>query len=247
MTQIISILDSFERITLEEMAAVKLMNRTDTKYVCPVSKLLELLELAKDEYRVQTISGKVLMPYYTRYYDTPDIEMYRNHLHGKAVRQKVRLRRYVNSGQEFLEIKQKNNKGRTSKKRISADCLSEEDRNDFLMRVAGYDSAMLIPQIENNFTRLTLVNKRLTERVTVDFGLNFHNLLSDGRHLLDGVAIIELKRDSRAESDLHPMLRDLRIKPSGFSKYCIGMAMTNPDLPANRFKGRIRMINKLKD
>ncbi|MDE5561429.1 MAG: VTC domain-containing protein, partial [Bacteroidaceae bacterium] len=186
MTQIISILESFDRITLEEMEAVKLMNRTDTKYVCPVSKLLELLALAKDEYRVQAISERVLMPYYTRYYDTPDFEMYRNHLHGKAVRQKVRLRRYVNSGQEFLEIKQKNNKGRTSKKRISADCLSEEDRNGFLMRVAGYDSAMLMPQIENNFTRLTLVNKRLTERVTVDFGLNFHTLLSDGCHCLDG-------------------------------------------------------------
>ena len=41
------------------------------------------------------------------------------------------------------------------------------------------------------------------------------------------------------------MLRELRIKPSGFSKYCIGSALTNPKLKRNRFKPRFKKIDKL--
>ena len=241
----ISILNSFARISLEEMSKVKLMNRTDTKYLTTMSGLLKLLELAKDEYMVQSISGEVLMPYYTRYYDTSDCEMYRHHLHGKLTRKKVRVRRYVHSGIEFLEIKNKNNKGRTDKKRISTDALTDAGRKEFLLQRSGYEESSLIPQIENSFTRLTLVNKRMTERLTIDSNLSFHNLVSGIDCNLDKLVIIELKRDGRAESPILSMLLDQRIKPSGFSKYCMGMALTRPTLPANRFKARLRMINKM--
>ncbi len=247
LSEISSVLDLFDKISLEEMKGVKLMNRTDTKYVCPISKFLILLRLIKDKYKVQSISGQMLMPYYTRYYDTLEHEMYCFHLHGKSNRKKIRVRRYVHSGVEFLEIKRKNNKGRTDKKRISTEGLIENDRDNFILNYSGYEMTQLSPQIENNFTRLTFVNANMTERVTVDFSLHFHNIVSGERKHLDKIAIIELKRDSRIASDLQPMLRMLRIKPSGFSKYCIGMAMTNSTLPANRFKERIRMINKINE
>ncbi len=210
-----------------------------------MTKFLALLSLIRDKYMVQAISGQMLMPYYTRYYDTPDCEMYCHHLHGKSTRKKIRIRRYVSSGVEFLEIKRKNNKGRTDKKRVSTEGLLDSDRLEFIMNNSGYDMSVLRPQIENEFTRLTFVNRNMTERVTIDFYLNFHNLTSGNKKTLDNIAIIELKRDSRASSDLQVLLRELRIKPSKFSKYCIGLAMTNPSLPQNRFKERIRMINKL--
>lgn len=240
----INILDSFAKISLEEMKKVKLMNRTDTKYVTTMSRLLALLQLAKDEYMVQSIDGQLLMPYYTRYYDTPDCEMYTHHLHGKLTRKKIRERRYVSSGHEFLEVKRKNNKGRTDKVRIETKHLSADSRRQFLIEKSGYDSDRLQPQIENNFERITLINKNMTERLTIDTNLRFHNLVSGIDRDLNGLVIIELKRDGRTVSPILTKLLQLRIKPSGFSKYCMGMAMTQPSLPVNRFKPRLKMIEK---
>lgn len=102
-----------------------------------------------------------------------------------------------------------------------------------------------MPQIENRFYRLTLVNRNRTERLTIDTKLRFHNLVSGADCDLTGLVIIELKRDGRVASPIATMLRELRIKQSGFSKYCMGMALTNPALPINRFKPRLRMINRM--
>jgi len=41
------------------------------------------------------------------------------------------------------------------------------------------------------------------------------------------------------------MLRQLRIQPHGFSKYCMGSALTNAQLPVNRFKEKLIEINKI--
>lgn len=225
---------------------MKLMNRTDTKFVTTESRLRALLRLATDDYMLQAIDGEVIMPYYTRYYDTTDCEMYRHHLHGKLTRKKVRLRRYVQSDVEFLEVKRKNNKGRTDKRRIPSDAeLTEDRRNGFLTEMSGYSNNDLVPQIENNFHRMTLVNKARTERLTIDMDLRFHNLTTGNDRDLSGLVIIELKRDGRVPSPIAAILQQLRIKPSGFSKYCIGMALTHPELPSNRFKPRLKMIDKL--
>ena len=54
----------------------------------------------------------------TLYFDTPDRQMYAEHQRGRKNRQKIRVRRYESSGVSFLEVKRKNNKGRTDKKRM---------------------------------------------------------------------------------------------------------------------------------
>jgi len=48
--QMQDILNYFEPITLEQMSGVKLMNRTDTKFVTNREKLQELLQLAQQDY-----------------------------------------------------------------------------------------------------------------------------------------------------------------------------------------------------
>ena len=63
---------------------------------------------------------------------------------------------------------------------------------------------------------------------------------------MDSLVIMELKQDGRARSLLKEVLFDLRIKPYKISKYCIGTAMTRPDVKQNRFKKKLRKINKLK-
>lgn len=256
------ILNAFHPITLEEMSDIRLMNRTDTKFVTTIDKLTELLCIAQPEYRIQVVNETRNIPYYTLYFDTEDFAMYRDHSHGHANRQKVRIRSYVNSNLNFLEVKTKDNHGRTKKKRIamhdfapsapdcdSFNCETEENAAyyDFLLHYLRYSPERLAPAIENRFNRITLVNNRKTERVTIDTDLQFRNKTTGKAFSFDGIAIIELKRDGLEFSPVTTMLNALRIKPHGFSKYCLGSAMTNADLPLNKFKARLRAIEKLKE
>ena len=113
-------------ITLDEMRDVKLMNRIDTKYVLTEGEVLTLLEhMAEYGYRVQIIDGIRACRYDTLYYDTAERDMYIAHHNRQLTRQKVRTRTYVETGLTFLEVKNKNNRGRTKKRR------TEIARNDF--------------------------------------------------------------------------------------------------------------------
>ncbi|MCF0207422.1 MAG: VTC domain-containing protein, partial [Bacteroidales bacterium] len=112
------ILQSFSPISLEEMGKVKLMNRIDTKYLVTTEMLVDILSLIKDEYFVQSKNGTRISGYNTLYYDTPDLQMYLAHHNRKLNRQKLRARIYTDSNLAFCEIKNKNNKGRTKKKRV---------------------------------------------------------------------------------------------------------------------------------
>lgn len=240
------VLERFDRIMLDDMKSVRLMNRIDTKYLATEKQLHSLLSLMADDYYLQEIEGEVLMPYYTRYYDTSDLEMYREHQRGRLSRRKIRIRRYEGSGLEFLEVKRKNNKGRTRKERMKhTDATSDDVRSEFIRQNSEYEAGMLTPKIENRFRRLTLVNRAFTERLTIDTSLSFKNFTTGNNKDLSGLVVIELKRDGRSESPVIPLLRKLRIKASGFSKYCMGLAMTDATLPAHRFKERLRMIDRM--
>ncbi|MBR5170506.1 MAG: polyphosphate polymerase domain-containing protein [Muribaculaceae bacterium] len=256
-----SIITSFQPISLDEMSGIKLMNRTDTKFVTTVDRLKLLLMLATQDYRIQEIDGRRVAEYYTAYFDTPDNNMYIVHQNGHAGRQKLRIRSYVDSGLNYLEVKTKNNHGRTKKKRVDMvdfdpkhpdhgiRFLRQDDQykqyDEFLRKHLRYDPTILSEHMENHFHRITLVNKAKTERLTIDTDLCFHNLKTGNDADLTGLVIIELKRDGLQPSPILGMLRDLRIKPCGFSKYCMGSALTNPALKRNNFKERLRLIERL--
>ena len=59
------------------------------------------------------------------------------------------------------------------------------------------------------------------------------------------LVIIELKRDGLCYSPVLGMLQELHIHPHGFSKYCMGSALTNSKLKINRFKPNIIDIKKI--
>lgn len=252
MTPIIdSVLRRMDAITLGEMDAVRLMNRIDTKYVVTLDKLAEVLFAAADGYCVLTVGGKCINRYDTLYYDTPDIEMYRTHQRGKLARQKVRTRTYVESGSAFMEIKRKNNKGRTRKSRIPIpsermeDFSSDAAATEFLRTHSAYTAAMLRPTLYTRFRRVTLVSRTLTERLTIDTGLTFENLETHACASLPGVAILELKQDGRCYSRIAEVLRTCHVHPFRLSKYCAGVALTDPRAPQSRLKWKIRYIEKL--
>lgn len=250
--QIITLANNLPPISLEEMSGIKLMNRTDTKYVATINQLLAFLQGVEGEYYIQEINGVRLASYHTTYFDTENNEMYVMHHNGKLVREKIRVRTYEDTKITFLEVKNKNNHKRTNKKRIevqAVDSLYREQERviPFLGKYAWYKLDEIRPVIENRFNRITLVNFGKTERLTIDFNLRFHNLLTDDVRKLEHVAIIELKRDGNVPSPSLDIFRKLRIQRSGFSKYCMGCALTNKSLKRNNFKERLRLIQKMEN
>ncbi len=239
-----ALISKFQPISLAEMGGIRLMNRMDTKFVTTVDKLADLLRMAGDEYLVQEIDGKRNMSYATIYYDSSDYVFYNAHHDGHAGRQKVRVRSYVDSQLNFLEVKTKDNHGKTHKSRISASGLEGDGTMEFLRQNVRIDPRLLEQKIANRFHRITLVNRAKTERLTIDTDLEFENLSTGKTCSLGHLAIIELKRDGLKPSPILGMLRKLRIHQSGFSKYCIGEALTNPSLRINRMKPRLQKIKK---
>ena len=261
-TDIEHIIRSFEPIGLAQMESVKLMNRIDTKFAVPMSVLPAILEAAQADYYAQEIDGKRIATYDTMYYDTDSLDMYVRHHDRQLVRQKIRVRQYVDSHLTFLEIKRKNNKGRTKKKRIivpgfdiTADTpsvLKHKRREDeavtvesFIDSKSRYEWSEITPHLWTKFHRITLVNKAMTERLTIDMDLVWENVVSNEVMTYPELVIIELKRDGNVPSHMTDIMLTHRIKPLKISKYCIGTALTTPGIKKNRFKNKIRSIEKL--
>ncbi len=139
MTEILQTLKEYIPISLEEMSGIKLMNRTDTKYVTSYQILKEILLAAGHDYRVQEVNGEYNIAYHTIYLDTADRDMYLTHQKWTGRTGEIRIRTYVDSDLTFLEVKNKNNKGRTDKKRIrigSIDTIIEDGGEAFLRQHA---------------------------------------------------------------------------------------------------------------
>ncbi len=248
---ILALIDAMPPINLSEMKGIKLMNRIDTKYLATESDLVHILEMAKEDYRVQEVEGKRIGSYDTIYYDTDDLDMYVLHHNKKLQRQKIRTRTYVDSGIAFLEIKNKNNRGRTKKVRTSIGLVDFRDFKgnpaavDFIYNESKFPLTKLAPHVRTSFNRITLVNKGKTERLTIDMDLAFENLRTGEKSALPGVAIIELKQDGLCHSEMKDILLQLRVPRQKVSKYCVGTVLTNHGVKSNRFKEKISYIKKL--
>lgn len=238
-------------ITLEEMCSVKLMNRIDTKYVASEAMVMELLrQTAKYGYRAQVHGGVIAARYDTRYFDTESREMYLVHHNRQLTRQKIRTRHYEDGSATYLEVKNKNNRGRTKKKRIEIpvddlmDFVGNSEALSFIEPLARYNINSLSPAIATRFVRITIVNPELTERITIDLNLEFTDLRSGATGKIEGMSIIEIKQDGNIRSKAKDILDTLRVKPMRISKYCLGTALTVKGIKRNRMIEKIRRIEK---
>lgn len=244
-------IEALRPITLDEMDSVKLLNRIDTKYLTNEAGLVSVLrDAAAAGYRALVVEGKKVSRYTSVYYDTAGLRMFLDHHNRRLVRQKVRTRTYVESGQTFLEIKRKNNHGRTKKKRMEIpqaelmDFRADATACDYLAAKSWFTVDQLSPVLDTRFRRITLVNPAKTERLTIDMALCFTNFRTGHETSLQDAVIIELKQDGRAESQMKGILLDNRIKPMRISKYCIALTLTDPSAKSGRFKEKVRRVEK---
>ena len=97
--------------------------------------------------------------------------------------------------------------------------------------------------LNNRFYRITLIHKKKLDRCTIDILPEFWN--EKGKTSFDQLVIFELKRGrSLKASPMLVLLKQLKIRQRGLSKYCTGRAWLDADLKQNAFKPRLRFIKK---
>ena len=229
------------------MDDVKLMSRTDTKFAFKANKMPLLLQELMPFYRILAIDGKLIHDYKSLYYDTDNRKFYLDHHNGRVNRNKIRFREYVGSKLTFLEIKLKNNKGKTIKKRIKVDAISKElseKQQIYINKIIGQPMEVSAKQWIN-FSRITFVHKTQKERLTMDVNLTFENENEKGD--LKNIVIAEVKQERMSRSsDFMRIAKEMSILPIKISKYCISTLSLNPELKHNKFKEKLLFINKLK-
>lgn len=248
-----ALLARFAPISLAEMSQVALQDRTDTKFVLREEQFYNALATLPHSYRVLDIRGVRLNSYRTLYFDTAGFALFQQHHAGRRDRYKVRTRSYVDSHLSFLEVKHKVRQNRTVKNRIATPGLLTwvtPEAGAFLNDYLPFDPEALEPKLWNEYTRITLVSKRDCERLTLDLRLRFtgyEDTFAAGRSLdLPGLAIAEVKQDGlNRGSAFVSRMREMGVRPTGFSKYCAGVAMLFEDVKHNNFKPKMRLVEKL--
>jgi len=248
MQAVIEQLNKFESVTLKQLDSVKLQNRMDTKYILSKAQLVLLLEGIKEEQFVLEIDNTRVFNYKTIYFDTPDFQFYKDHHNGCVNRIKVRSREYVESKLSFYEIKRKLFETRTDKQRKIIPAIYQEvplaDYN--LIQYKRLNNKPIEKKLTNHFKRITLTNKKFTERITIDLEIGFDN--GKKQIQLSELVVIEVKQ-GKADvfSNTIQMLKKLRVHESSFSKYVIGVSLLEENIKHNNFKPILLKLNKIEN
>lgn len=244
-------LSKLNPVSLDEMSYVRLMSRIEIKYVFTTRKLNDLVLLLGKDYQVLEINNIRILPYSTTYLDTEDSLFYNQHVRGELDRHKLRYRKYEATSESFLEIKKKTNKGRTIKWRIENQLTSgffDSQAFGFIEEYLPVCPDLVRPSLLNQFTRITLACFKLKERITLDFNISFTRPDTLESISLPYLVIAELKKEPYSDSShFKSLIKQLKIYPTSFSKYCVGSVLLNDSLKMNMVKQKLLLLNKLEN
>lgn len=241
------ILSQFEPMTLSEMDSVALLDRTDTKYVVNTAMLDTILKGLQSSYKILDINGLRYFNYESYYFDTPDLSLFTKHHNGISNRLKMRYRRYVQSDLNFFEIKFKNNKSRTIKKRVMTDTAGVnlcDKAKELIATRTNMNATDLQIAATINYARITLISKNMDERATID--LNLEVIRNGVTKHFPSLAIVEVKQAKfDYSSPINRLLKSMHIIPASLSKYCWAMTQCDSTLKANNFKSQQLYVSKI--
>jgi len=227
------------------MIVAGLQTRVDLKYLVPVEAFLVLGDRLAGHMHALDIGGLRTFGYESVYFDTRELDLYRAHLQGRRLRYKVRTRTYLNSGETMFEAKLKGGRGQTIKLRLphprgdrfDVTAPARAFLEDLLQAEYGVSVPDLSPAMTTTYSRTTLADMSGGARLTCDVDLVYScstRRTAPGEHVL-----IESKSPTgRGLADA--VLRELGIRPVQVSKYCAGLALLHPHLPANPWNRTLR-------
>ena len=239
-------LATFDSISIESLLdRAALMDRSDRKFVFDKATLVDILADCGPQYNILEMNVQRLFHYETEYFDTADRLFYLQHHRGKANRYKVRRRLYGSTGEEFIEVKHKTNKGNTQKLRVAGNGLSMA--NPLLHAHIGESlTAQLQPSLLVRYKRITLLHKEKNEKVTLDFDITWgkpeEELNSTPTVNFQNVVIAEVKSINLHFNTFQSIAKKRGIREGSLSKYCLGCLAIYPEIKQNRFKQTYKHI-----
>jgi hypothetical protein len=230
-------LRDFDPISLAEVISrAELLTRVDRKYVIGVEESRALVAAMPRGTRVLEIDGLREFTYSSVYLDTDEFTSFLISGRSRRGRWKVRTRSYLDTGGTWLEVKIRAARGRTVKHRIEhPDALRARGLTDAGRGfVGGYIGEAvadgLHPVLTTGYRRSTFLLDGSAGRFTLDVDLSWSSPDTTGRLERPALAIIETKTGS-TPSAVDRMLWSHGHRPVRISKYGVGMAALNPDLP----------------
>lgn len=241
----------FDGISLDALnGKAAMLERLDRKYIITAASLLPALDEFRELFDVLEIDGRRAFTYATRYFDDADRRAYYDHHQGRRKRSKVRVRTYVDAGFSYLEVKLKDRRDVTVKKRLRLSAPLEELDEACMSFIDHWHSEFygaplarsLGPVIGMRYERITLVASDGGERMTIDTRLDFA-AGGHAREVPPELFIVETK-SARGNGAADATLRRLHLHPTKrCSKYCIGMAALGQVERANRFLPALRRLS----
>jgi hypothetical protein len=232
-------------VDLEQvLTAAGLQTRVDRKYLLRPDQLIELTGVINGRYAALQIGGRRMFSYESTYFDTRDLALFRAHRQGNRRRFKVRSRSYLDSQQCMFEVKTKGGRGETIKYRMPYSVLdraviTERAARFLVAAVTGTNGPPpgLRPMVTTSYMRSTLVDVTAGSRLTCDVD---YVCSDDERAVCGGDHVLLETKCTGGVGPVDQALALLGVRPARISKYCIGVALLHPDVPANRWNRTLR-------
>ena len=249
------LLARFRPISLAKLnAGSAMLERLDNKYVVHLSVLQHIAEFLSAHFDILEIEGKRAFTYETCYFDDAQHTSYFEHHQGRRQRCKIRVRKYADAQSCFVEVKLKEKRDHTIKKRLEypTDKYRTLDARAMAHIKSSYFNtygrefvAALKPVLDVSYRRITLVAKNGGERITIDSDLVFSG--DDRSCVIDASLFIIETKSMNGNGIADKVLRHLHQHPTGScSKYCLGTALLQQVGKYNKFLPALRKVGSIR-
>ncbi len=251
------LVEPFAAVSLQALnAKAAMLERLDNKYVVRGAVLRQAVPDLALSFDALEIDGQRAFTYETCYFDDAERHCYYDHHQGRRQRVKVRVRKYVDAGLCFVEVKLKDKRGITVKKRMPYETDKYATLDDAAIAHVeqayqalygraysrdARDARELEPVLQMSYRRITLVARKGGERMTIDSDIRFLGA-AEPQRTDDDVFIVETK-SANGNGMADAVLRGLHQHPTnGCSKYCVGMSVTGAVDRFNRFRPALKKL-----
>ncbi|MCD5380730.1 polyphosphate polymerase domain-containing protein [Candidatus Gracilibacteria bacterium] len=271
MTDFVSTLSEFSQINLEQLnASASFLDRIDRKFLLTEKQLEDILKEFDDDFYVLEIAGQKIFSYDNVYMDTLNYKFYNDHQNKAKSRVKVRTRLYKDADLSFFEFKQKQ-KEVTRKFRyqipVEEHAIMTKEAKGFYkgvyMSFYSEKAEKISPAIRTSYSRMTLVSKDSSERLTIDFNIKTqdlrkshspHSVSPKGREViqdegeisLTNLVIVESKSMSEKCKSIDIITSHGIKKAKSCSKYSLGVVYSGLAEKFSTFENTMEEIKRIK-
>ena len=238
-------LEKFPGIDLASLAeAANPGRRRDRKYILAEEDVDRFMACLPPTTMALRVGASREFGYESMYFDTGDLMCFGLASKGRQRRFKVRVRHYLATDEQWLEVKTRGSRGLTVKDRTQFDGFLDPEWVRMVLAVRGIPDVpadRLVPTADVSYTRSTLLLPD-SSRVTVDRDVRWHSYEATRR--IPGLVIVETKT-SGAANHADRWLWGQGVRPCRISKYATGMSLLFPALASNRWRRTLARLNEI--